>query len=76
MQCISWTFTLRFVVPCIFNHSNKTTNQMQQSIVKFTALSYRHCSTCFGHYSAHHQEPDGGHYSAHHQEPDGGHCNA
>jgi len=23
---------------------------MQQSIVKFIALSYRHCSTCFGHY--------------------------
>jgi len=22
---------------------------MQQSIVKFIALSYRHCSTCFGH---------------------------
>ena len=30
---------------------------MQQSIVKFVALSYRHCSTCFGHYNAHHQEP-------------------
>ena len=30
---------------------------MQQSIVKFIALSYRHCSTCFGHYFAHHQEP-------------------
>ena len=26
---------LGFVVPCIFNHSNKTPNQMQQSIVKF-----------------------------------------
>jgi len=26
---------------------------MQQSIVKFIALSYRHCSTCFGHYNAH-----------------------
>jgi len=25
--------------------SNKTTNQMQQSIVKFIALSYRYCST-------------------------------
>jgi len=24
---------------------------MQQSIVKFIALSYRHCSTCFGHYN-------------------------
>ena len=48
---------LRFVVPCIFNHSNKTPNQMQQSIVKFIALSYRHCSICFGHYCAHHQEP-------------------
>jgi len=23
---------------------------MKQSIVKFIALSYRHCSTCFGHY--------------------------
>ena len=30
---------------------------MQQSIVKFIALSYRHCSTCFGRYNAHHQEP-------------------
>jgi len=30
---------------------------MQQSIVKFIALSYRHCWTCFGHYYAHHQEP-------------------
>jgi len=30
---------------------------MQQPIVKFIALSYRHCSTCFGHYYAHHQEP-------------------
>jgi len=30
---------------------------MQQSIVKFIALSYRHCSTRFGHYNAHHQEP-------------------
>jgi len=30
---------------------------MQQSIVKFIALSYRHCSTCFGYYHAHHQEP-------------------
>jgi len=29
---------------------------MQQSIVKFIALSYRHCSTCFGHYNAHHQD--------------------
>ena len=50
-------FFLRFVVPCIFSHSNKTPNQMQQSIVKFIALSYRHCSTCLGHYNAHHQEP-------------------
>jgi hypothetical protein len=30
---------------------------MQQSIVKFIVLSYRYCSTCFGHYYAHHQEP-------------------
>jgi len=30
---------------------------MQQSIVKFIALSCRHFSTCFGHYNAHHQEP-------------------
>jgi hypothetical protein len=30
---------------------------MQQSIVKFIALSYRHCSTCFGPYNTHHQEP-------------------
>jgi len=27
---------------------------MQQSIVNFIALSYRHCWTCFGHYNAHH----------------------
>jgi len=25
---------------------------MQQSIVKFISLSYRHCSACFGHYNA------------------------
>jgi len=30
---------------------------MQQSIAKFIALSYRHCTTCFGHYHTHHQEP-------------------
>ena len=30
---------------------------MQQTIVKLIALSYRHCSTCFGHHNAHHQEP-------------------
>ena len=30
---------------------------MQQSVVKFIALLYRHCSACFGHYNAHHQEP-------------------
>ena len=30
---------------------------MQKSIVKFIALLYRHCSLCFGHYNAHHQEP-------------------
>jgi hypothetical protein len=47
---------LGFVVPCIFKYSNKTPNQMQQSIVKFIAWSHRHCSTCFGHYYAHHQE--------------------
>jgi hypothetical protein len=29
---------------------------MQQSVVKFIALSHRRCSTCFGHYCAHHQE--------------------
>jgi hypothetical protein len=37
--------------------SNETPNQMHQSIAKFIALSRRHCSTCFGHYYAHHQEP-------------------
>jgi hypothetical protein len=26
---------LRFVVPCVFNHSNKTPNKMQQLILKF-----------------------------------------
>jgi len=30
---------------------------MQQSILKPTALLHRHCSTCLGHYNAHHQEP-------------------
>jgi hypothetical protein len=30
---------------------------MQQSIVKFMTLLHRRCSTCFGHYYAHHQEP-------------------
>jgi hypothetical protein len=30
---------------------------MQQTVVKFIALLYRYCSTCFGHYNAHHQEP-------------------
>jgi len=29
---------------------------MQQSIIKLISLSYRQCSTCFGHYNAHHQE--------------------
>jgi len=38
-------------------NSNKTPNYMQQSIVKFIALSYRHCSTRFGHHNAHHREP-------------------
>jgi hypothetical protein len=37
-------------------HSNKTSNQMQQSIVKFIAFSRRRCSTCYGHYYAHYQE--------------------
>ena len=45
------------MVPCIFSHSNKTPNKMQKTIVKFITLSYRHCSTCFGPYNAHHQEP-------------------
>jgi hypothetical protein len=36
--------------------SNKTPNQMQQSVVKFIVYSHRRCSTCFGHYYAHHQE--------------------
>jgi hypothetical protein len=30
---------------------------MQQTVVKFIALLCRYCSTCFGHYNAHHQEP-------------------
>jgi hypothetical protein len=29
---------------------------MQINLI-FIALSCRHCSTCFGHYCAHHQEP-------------------
>jgi hypothetical protein len=36
--------------------SNKTPNQMQQSVVKFIAQSHRRCSTCFRHYYAHNQE--------------------
>jgi len=57
-QCQIHNTNLGFVVPCIFSHSNKTPNWMQQSIVKFLiVLSYRHCSTCLGHYYAHHQEP-------------------
>jgi len=45
-------------ITCFISVSQiKTTNWMQQSIVKFIALSYRHCSTCFGHHYAHHQEP-------------------
>jgi hypothetical protein len=50
-------FILGFVVPCVIKHSNKTSNQMQQSVVKFIALSRRRCSTCFGQYYAHHQDP-------------------
>jgi hypothetical protein len=48
--------SVRFCPQSVFLHSNKTTNYMQQPIVKFIALSYRHSSTCFGHYNAHHQE--------------------
>jgi hypothetical protein len=29
---------------------------MQQSVLKSIALSSSYCSTCFGHYNAHHQE--------------------
>jgi hypothetical protein len=29
---------------------------MQQTVVKFIVWSHRRCSTCFGHYRAHHQE--------------------
>jgi hypothetical protein len=55
--CVRVCVFLGFVVPCIFKHSNETPNQMQQSIAKFIALSRRRCSTCFGHYYAHHQKP-------------------
>ena len=34
-------------------HPTRCNNQSQN----FIALSYRYCSTCFGHYYAHHQEP-------------------
>jgi hypothetical protein len=40
-----------------FIDSNETPNQMHQSMVKFIALSRRRCSTCFGHFCAHHQKP-------------------
>jgi hypothetical protein len=32
-----FTSNLGFVVPCIFKYSNKTPNQMHQSVVKFIA---------------------------------------
>jgi hypothetical protein len=47
---------LGFVVPCFFKYSNKTFNQMQQSIVTFIVSSHRRRSTCFVHHRAHHQE--------------------
>ena len=34
-------------------HPTRCNNQSYN----FVTLSYRHCSTCFGHYHAHHQEP-------------------
>jgi hypothetical protein len=36
--------------------SNKTPNQMHQSIVTFIAYSHRRRSACFEHHRAHHQE--------------------
>jgi hypothetical protein len=30
---------------------------MQQTVVKFIALLYRYCTTCYGHYTPHHLEP-------------------
>ena len=27
------------------------------AVVGLLVTNYRHCSTCFGHYNAHHQEP-------------------
>jgi hypothetical protein len=48
---------LRFVVPCVFIHSNKTNQLDATNIRKFIAFLYRYCSTCFGHYNAHNQEP-------------------
>jgi hypothetical protein len=57
LDCPTPTYMkLGFVVPCFFKYSNKTPNRMQQSVVKFIAWSHRRCSTCFGHYYAHHQE--------------------
>jgi hypothetical protein len=53
---IQFFVNLGFVVPCIFKYSNKTPNQMHQSVVTFIVQSHRRRSTCFGHYRAHHQE--------------------
>jgi hypothetical protein len=40
---------------CLFNHSNESTNQMQQFLM-FITCRLNYSSTCFGHPHAHHQE--------------------
>jgi hypothetical protein len=46
---------LGFVVPCIFKYSIKQLTRFTMNLI-FIALSRRHCSTCFGHCCANHQE--------------------
>jgi hypothetical protein len=57
ITCSHRASTSCFVTQICLPHSNKTPNQLQQSIIKFIAYSHRRRSTCFRHYYVHHQEP-------------------